>query len=395
MERVDLCFRPYREPPDEKHIDVLDGFRALMILLVGWFHIWQQSWLSPTLPMIGSLDFLLRAGYMGVDGMLLLSGFLLYLPWTGAGKAPGARAFYTRRLIRILPSYLFCVIPLFVISLIQGKYPSPLFAVKDLLAHLTFTHTLFRDTYFSSPLNGALWTVAVEMQFYLLFPLLARLFRKKPALTFLGMTGIAFAFRLFAFRQEDPSMYFNQLPAFLDVYALGFAAASGYAALRKALGARKWSGAVRWLFTALFALCLCQALAVLRGQAYDPAYGTVMKGQLARRFPFALAAAGMMVCAACAAPPLRFLLGNRLMRFLAGISFQFYIWHQLIAVQLKAWGFPPSASAAPWSAGEYTWQVTYTLLCFLTALAWAALTTYLFERPAARALRRKMNGSRR
>lgn len=390
MDTILQHFQAYRLPPDEKHVDVLDGLRALMILLVGWFHIWQQSWLSPTLPVAGSLDFLLRTGYLWVDGMLLLSGFLLYLPYTGAAKAPSVGAFYKRRLIRILPSYLLCVIPLFILACVQGKYADTAFAVKDLLAHLTFTQTLFRDTYFSSPLNGALWTVAVEMQFYLIFPFLARAFRKKPALTWLCMSISAWAFRYFAFRQSDPSMYFNQLPAFLDVYANGFAAASAYAALRRRLGGSgPWDKSLRLLFSVLFVICLCLLLQIARGQAYDPQYGSVQRGQLARRFPLSAVLACLMVCAAGSLPPIRFLLGNRVMRFLSAISFQFYIWHQLLAVQWKAWGFPPSESAAPWANGEYRWQFNYTLLCFLSALALAALLTYLFERPVARALRRR------
>ncbi len=388
MENVTLRLRAYSLPPDEKRIDVLDGIRALMILLVGWFHIWQQGWLSPTLPWVGSLDFLLRSGYMWVDGMLLLSGFLLYLPYTAGGKAPSVLAFYKRRLIRILPSYLLCILPIFVICVFQGKYPDASFAVKDILTHLTFTQTLFRDTYFSSPSNGALWTVAVEMQFYLIFPFLARAFRKKPAVTFLCMALAAFGFRYYAFRLDDPSMFFNQMPAFLDVYACGFAAANVYAALRRRLGSKKWDRAIRLLFTVLFVVCVCQLIQICRGQAYDPVYGSTQHGQLARRFPLAAALGCALVCAACSLPSLRFALGNPLMRFLASVSFQFYIWHQLIAVQLKAWHFPPSASDTPWM-GEYGWQVRYTLVCFAAALIWAALITYLFERPIARALRRK------
>ena len=38
----------FRQTPDAKHIDVLDGIRVLIILIVGWFHIWQQSWYSPS-----------------------------------------------------------------------------------------------------------------------------------------------------------------------------------------------------------------------------------------------------------------------------------------------------------------------------------------------------------
>ena len=76
-------FHSYRMWPDATPLDALDGVRVLCILLVGWFHIWQQSWLAPQFEVLGefvSLDFLLRSGYIWVDGLLLLSGFLLYLP---------------------------------------------------------------------------------------------------------------------------------------------------------------------------------------------------------------------------------------------------------------------------------------------------------------------------
>lgn len=106
MEKMRLHFQTYQEAPDSGRIDVLDGIRALCVLLVGWFHIWQQGWLSPLLR-IGnrmiSLDFLLRSGYLWVDGMLLLSGFLLYLPYAQGSKSPSVLSFYKRRLIRILP----------------------------------------------------------------------------------------------------------------------------------------------------------------------------------------------------------------------------------------------------------------------------------------------------
>ena len=233
-------FLSYRMWPDAKHLDVLDGVRVLCILLVGWFHIWQQSWLSPQFEVLGefvSLDFLLRSGYIWVDGLLLLSGFLLYLPYAQAGsRLPAVGAFYKRRLIRILPSYLLCVVPMFIISCVRGDYLKTSDAVLDILSHLTFTHNLFYFSYFRSPLNGALWTLAVEMQFYLLFPFLARAFRKLPIVTYFAMAGAAFAFRYYATMQADTSMYFNQLPAFLDVYANGFVAASVFAALRKRLG---------------------------------------------------------------------------------------------------------------------------------------------------------------
>ena len=385
-------FLSYRMWPDAKHLDVLDGVRVLCILLVGWFHIWQQSWLSPQFEVLGefvSLDFLLRSGYIWVDGLLLLSGFLLYLPYTQAGsRLPAVGAFYKRRLIRIFPSYLLCVVPMFIISCVRGDYLKTSDAVLDILSHLTFTHNLFYFSYFRSPLNGALWTLAVEMQFYLLFPLLARAFRKLPIVTYFAMAGAAFAFRYYATMQADTSMYFNQLPAFLDVYANGFVAASVFAALRKRLG-NEPDAKIRLLFTVLLVLCVSVLMRIAQVQAYSPSQELIRQGQMDRRFSLSAALACLMVCAAFSLPAMRFLLGNKAMHFLSLVSFQFYIYHQMLAVKLKEWGFPPSEFSQPWMDGDYRWQLTYTICCFVFALVLAALITFLFERPIARVLRRR------
>lgn len=392
MEKIRAGLLPYQEAPDPAHLDVMDGFRALLIFLVSWYHIWQQSWLSPSFHFLGqeiSLDFLLRSGYIWVDGLLLLSGFLLYLPYTQAAKAPAIRPFYRRRLIRIVPSYLLCVLPLFALAMLRGDYPSLQAAGKDLLAHLTFTHPFFECSTAQTRLNGTLWTVGVEMQFYLLFPFLARAYRRHPLLTWCLMTGTAWGFRGWAAAQADTTLLFNQLPAFLDVYANGFAAAAIFAALRKRLGNGKWDAKIRLFFTVLFFLCCAALASMARSQSALNGYARIRLGQMIMRFPFSAALGCAMLCAAFGLPALRFALGNPLMRFFSAVSFQFYIYHQLIAVRLKAWHFPPSAADAPWAAPDYAWQLSYSLCCFLFSLALAALITFLFERPLARRLSRQ------
>lgn len=394
MQKAAEYFRSFRQTPDDTHIDTLDGLRVLIILIVGWFHIWQQSWFSPYFS-VGetyvSLDFLLRSGYMWVDGMLLLSGFLLYLPYTRSGsKLPGAVPFYKRRLVRILPSYLLCVAFFFAGACFEGRYGSVLDAVKDLAAHLTFTHTFFYFSYLGSPINGVLWTLAVEVQFYLLFPLLARCFKKKPVITYIVMAAAAFGYRYYVgATKPDTSMWFNQLPAFLDVYANGFVAASVFAALRKALGERMDSK-VKIFFTALTVVCVCLLMEIARAQAGSVGYDAIRQGQMDRRFSFTAVLACLMICSAFSCTALRFLLGNRVMRYLAAISFQFYMYHQWIAVKLKELKFIPSASETPWSASDHVWQVSFTVLSFVLAIILSTLITYLFEKPVARALRKKL-----
>ncbi len=173
-----------------------------------------------------------------MDGLILLSGFLLFLPHAGCRregtKPPSVLAFYRNRLWRILPSYLLAVLAAyFLFALPQGSYASEGARRLDLWSHLTLTQTFFLQPYYGTPLNGVLWTVCIEMQFYLLFPLLARWTRKKPGLTLGLMMAAGWLYRAFIYyKVEDTAMYINQLPAFLDVYALGMLGAMGYEAGR-------------------------------------------------------------------------------------------------------------------------------------------------------------------
>ena len=101
-------------------IPELDGLRVLMIFIVSWYHIWQQSWLTPVIhiPAAGiwySLDYLLRSGYVWVDGTVLLSAFLLYLPLARKGQSalPDTKEFYFRKAKRILPGFWFIILLFF------------------------------------------------------------------------------------------------------------------------------------------------------------------------------------------------------------------------------------------------------------------------------------------
>ena len=78
-------------PAPADHAAAGDLLRVFAVFMVAWYHIWQQSWLSPTLRLGGlTLDMTapVRTGYMFVDLMLVLSGFLVYRPGPTAGRAP-------------------------------------------------------------------------------------------------------------------------------------------------------------------------------------------------------------------------------------------------------------------------------------------------------------------
>lgn len=367
-----------------RYFAAADVLRILCIFTVAWFHIWQQSWLDPSFRIAGhyfDLQRIVRRGYMLVDLTLLLTGFLLYRPLVRAeGKIADVKGFYYRRLCRILPCYLLAVLVAAAFALARGRAVGSAPLWRDLLTHLTFTHTFSMDTYYWTSLNAALWTVAVEMQFYLIFPLLARAFGKRPALTFSLMTLAALVSRaLVALHAHELSLWLNQLPCMLDLYALGMLAAH---LLEKRTDAPR-----RWVFFPLALLALFGAFAVL-WQQNAAGDAEIKMAQLLWRLPLGVCGAAFLYFSGRTPESLDRAFGNRLVRFLSAISYNFYIWHQFLAVKLKEFHIPAYVSEFPQMSEGRAWQTKYTLLCFAAAFLLSAALTYLVEKSAGRALLR-------
>jgi len=156
----------------------LDGLRALAVLAVIGYH--------------GALGWL-KGGYYGVDAFLVLSGFLittlLVSEWDRSG-AISLAGFWARRARRLLPALL---VMLSGVALVVGLFPGVLStshleadAVASLLYvanwHLAAEHASYFSAYQAqSPLLHT-WTLAIEEQFYLVWPLvvLALIGRRGP-----------------------------------------------------------------------------------------------------------------------------------------------------------------------------------------------------------------------
>ena len=172
-------------------------------------------------------------------------------------------------------------------------------------------------------------------------------------------------------------MYINQLPAFLDVYALGMLGAMGYEAGRAFLEkcAPRRKTALQWAAAAGVALCIWVVLQILQAQCTLGLQSTALLrlGQLKHRLPLALALLGCILTSAFLPRPLEWLLGNRLMRWLSGLTFNFYIWHQFLAVQYVRNWFPNTLHSDPGL------QWAFTVLCYASTLLLAAALTVVTD----------------
>ena len=294
--------------------------------------------------------------------------------------------------MRIVPSYLFVTfLMLFAVVLPYSMYSSRKGLLYDIFMHVLMIFNWDRTTYLGTQLGGSSWTIAVEMQLYLLVPLLGNLAQKKPLAVGLGMAAVSAYFRGWClWSMTEYSMVVNQPLAFLDVYALGMACSFGYVHLKQWMQGmnQKQERMLRAAATALFFLTFWLFLRVLRVQAASPNYPAIQSGQMIRRPVLAVVLGGMLLSLTCSFRPLRLVFGNPVTRFLSTVSMNFYLLHQNIAVHLKRLGIPYSMYDQPNQAGDKVWMWQYTALAVGLSLLAAVLVTFLIEKPCAYGLKK-------
>jgi peptidoglycan/LPS O-acetylase OafA/YrhL len=130
-------------------------------------------------------------GASGVSLFFVLSGLCLALQQLRAGRvrlpAGETGRYFRSRASRIVPAYWVAVLVSAVITLWIGTMPARAVAT-DTALHLFFLHGFDRTAFLS--LNSALWSMATEVQFYLLFPWLFALHGRLGGARFVAVTGL-------------------------------------------------------------------------------------------------------------------------------------------------------------------------------------------------------------
>jgi peptidoglycan/LPS O-acetylase OafA/YrhL len=149
----------------EVRIAYADALRALAIFSVILQHIAQRVQLPANAHDVAWL------GFWGVDCFFVLTGFLLCGPYLRAvvdgTPLPSWRRFAARRALRIYPLYIVCL-ALSVVNALLYYAQSP--SLLDIGAHVLMLHGFF--VLYVTQINGPLWTMAVDAQFYVLMPVL-------------------------------------------------------------------------------------------------------------------------------------------------------------------------------------------------------------------------------
>lgn len=161
--------KPAPTPRASTYLPYIDGLRAIAVVAVMIYHL-RETWLP--------------GGFSGVDVFFVISGFVVSLSvshWSGGGISNFMGRFYARRLQRIVPALLVCLLLTSLVSVLviprawlsSSNELTGLYAFFGLSNYFLAFHN---ETYFSpiAAFNPYMhtWSLGVEEQFYLLFPLL-------------------------------------------------------------------------------------------------------------------------------------------------------------------------------------------------------------------------------
>jgi peptidoglycan/LPS O-acetylase OafA/YrhL len=357
-------------------ISALDGLRAVALLIIMGFHF-EVSWL--------------QGGFIGVDVFYVLSGYLitgLLLSEYRRRDRIGLSAFWLRRARRLLPAL---IIVLVVVTLLvrfvsaPGLYPD--FRMSSLSALFYFSNwwqiassgSYFVATAPASPLTHT-WSLAVEEQFYLVWPLvtiavmhLSRVFvRGVRVLLVVSVAGVVASVLEMAFLY-NPTANTTRVYFGTDTHAQSILVGSVLACLLTMIQMRRGHEGMAPAANsaAMRGLLLVVGLAGLAG-TLTLAYSLNGTAAFVYRGGFllsALSAAAMIVAAACVPRgPIARLLSLRVLVWIGTISYGAYLWHYPVFVYLDS---------------EQTGLNGLSLLAlrFAATLALAAASYYLVERP--------------
>jgi len=370
------------------YVDTLDGFRAAATFLVLIFHYWQQSWVSMVLK-IGpvSIDFtpIVSIGSLGVELLFILSGFCLYYPLAmHPERKLHAGQYAWKRFSRILPTYFLCVI---IASVYQIGKMDPAILREQFIGNMTLTQMSTQSLSYNR-LNGALWSIAIEAQFYLLFPFLLPLFKKKPYWVMLGAFAIGETWRWYL-REIDHSQInwlMNQLPGMIDVYVSGMLAAHIAAQLKRILtdDQQRQLRPAFTVATIMFIMVFVLVTMYIYPLRYRDIADNLSRLQMHTRKFVVVAFSGAMCCSVLSCRWMHLLFGNPVTRFVSTISYQVYMWHMWIALRLKDFRIPDYVTERPMD--DPAWRWPYMVLCCALSLIVAVFMTYCVEKPVNRFL---------
>lgn len=217
-----------------EYLPFIDGLRFLSITMVILFHFFDY-YRDRAYPVVISEETqkqILRfttTGHVGVMLFFGISGFVLGMPFIRqhiyGGRKVRLKDYLLRRLTRLEPPYIIVITMLFILSLIVGTKGGFSELFPHYLASFFYMHNAIYDGF--PVLSDVLWSLEIEVQFYLLAPLLALIFKLNKNLRRIIFLIIILFYSNY-FRQYVDPFEFRSIFKYVEYFMAGFLAADMY-----------------------------------------------------------------------------------------------------------------------------------------------------------------------
>lgn len=340
-----------------KRVESLDLLRALAALSVFFYHIHE----------VGNDPFngLFNYGGIGVDLFFVLSGFFIGLSIIKP-KSWDVKNFLKKRMMRIVPAYYASLVV--ILALMPVPYILTATGIYDVISHLTFIHPFLYGTHGS--INGAYWSLGVEVQYYLAMAVFAVLFRSNKYRYFLLFFWIIISWfwRYYVSTLDiQPIFKFilsTQLIGMLDEFSLGIIVAI---ITSSGVKDRIIGNNVVMLFCALLSMFLLKEYLVIQGNPnywVSPLIMVFSKSMLALSFALLI----LVFIKLSYYDKFLQILNYTGLPYVGRISYSFYLYHLPIIVAMK-------------SAGVLNFNsIVGGLFCLLMTVLLSSISYFLVEK---------------
>lgn len=341
-----------------KYIPGLNGIRAIAALIVVVFH-----WTLPVLDQSIFLRYILPNGNFGVNIFFVLSGFLITAILLiekekaiaqSSGYKKIFKHFYIRRVLRIFPVYYVALVILYYSGLPEFK--------GNFIYYLSYTENfhVWITQYWDSFCHT--WSLAVEEQFYLIWPVVILYTRKSrivPVLIAFIIAGPTFSLLQSLVLKNN---FYVLMPSCFDAFGIGALLAFCYINRQLDL-LKKW---IKILLPFSILLYIYWKLAPTGGHF-----------QYFKRFFDSIIGCGLILfCLSNSYTSFRNkILENTVMKQLGIVSYGIYLLHYPIP-----YFYGNAKQYFHISFGSYNWAMDY-LLMFIILFTLAFASYYLFEKP--------------
>ena len=220
--------RPHAGHVEAQRLPPLDGVRGLAVLAVMISHFYGLNRLKDLLWTDRIYATLTDGGWIGVDLFFVLSGFLITgILYDSKGGEGYFRSFYMRRVLRIFPLYYGFLFVVFVVAplLVQPRPNDLQWLIDHQWWYWLYIPNFLGATFTNHvpPYTGHLWSLAIEEQFYICWPLVVFLCSRRTLLRVCaGVIALSLLLRI-GFRLTDVprDWVYIVTPARLDGLASG------------------------------------------------------------------------------------------------------------------------------------------------------------------------------